>query len=130
MVIPTGSLLPEYLMSSHVVLTFRCSSDVSKLMCPPAPPTSMLKTSGSTKSTTRPEKGGVGVGGDGGDNGGHDNKYTSRLMTSTLMNSSTSAAQVSVKYDEVGGRGGSGGKLVKKSSKVEESSKSPKVSKV
>ena len=32
----------------------------------------MLKTSGSTESTTRPGKGGVGVGGDGGDNGGHD----------------------------------------------------------
>ena len=42
----------------------------------------MLKTSGTTESTTRPGKGGVGVGGDGraerdgvddgGDNGGHD----------------------------------------------------------
>ena len=32
----------------------------------------MMKTSGSTESTTRPRKGGVGVGGDGGDNGGHD----------------------------------------------------------
>ena len=32
----------------------------------------MLKTSGSIESTTRPERGGVGVGGDGGENGGHD----------------------------------------------------------
>ena len=30
----------------------------------------MLKTSGSTESTTRPGKGGVGVGGDDGDDGG------------------------------------------------------------
>ena len=37
-----------------------------------APLTSMLKTSGSTESTTRPEKGGVRVGGDGGENGGYD----------------------------------------------------------
>ena len=32
----------------------------------------MLKTSGSTESTTRPGKGGVRVGGDAGDKGGHD----------------------------------------------------------
>ena len=32
----------------------------------------MLKISGSIEFTTRPGKGGVGVGGDGGDNGGHD----------------------------------------------------------
>ena len=44
-----------------------------------APLTSMLKTSGSTDSTTRPEKGGVGVGGDsGGDDGGHDDKHSPR----------------------------------------------------
>ena len=36
-----------------------------------APLTSMLKTSGSTESTTRPGKGGVGFGGDGGNDGGH-----------------------------------------------------------
>ena len=36
-----------------------------------APLTSMLKTSGSTESITRPGKGRVEVGGDGGDNGGH-----------------------------------------------------------
>ena len=32
----------------------------------------MLRTSGSTESATRPEKGGVGVGGDGGGDGGND----------------------------------------------------------
>ena len=32
----------------------------------------MLKTSKSTESTTRPEKGGVEVGGDGGENDSHD----------------------------------------------------------
>ena len=32
----------------------------------------MLKTSGSTESTTRPGKGGVGVCDDGGENAGHD----------------------------------------------------------
>ena len=40
----------------------------------------MLKTSGSTESTTRPGKGGVGVGGDGGgdggDDGGHDDEHS------------------------------------------------------
>ena len=40
-----------------------------------APLTSMLKTSGSTESTIRPGKGGVGVGGYGGDNGDHDCEY-------------------------------------------------------
>ena len=45
-----------------------------------APLISMLKTSGSTESTTRSGKGGVGVasdgGGDGSDDGGHDDKYS------------------------------------------------------
>ena len=41
-----------YVRSSHVVLTFRYSSDVNKSMCPPAPPTSMLRTSSSTDSLT------------------------------------------------------------------------------
>ena len=40
----------------------------------------MLKISGSTESTTRPGKGGVGVGGDGGgdggDDGGHDDEHS------------------------------------------------------
>ena len=44
----------------------------------------MLKTSGSTESTTRPGKGGVGVvgdgggdgSGDGGDNSGHDDEHS------------------------------------------------------
>ena len=38
----------------------------------------MLKTSGSTESTTRPGKGGVEVGGDGGggDDGSHDDEHS------------------------------------------------------
>ena len=36
-------------------------------------PTLILKTLGSTESTTRPGKGGVGVGGNGSGNGGYDN---------------------------------------------------------
>ena len=45
----------------------------------------MLKTLGSTESTTRPEKGGVGVDGDGGDDGGScssdsDRKFDPRLQ--------------------------------------------------
>ena len=80
----------------------------------------MLKTSGSTESTTRPGKGGVGVGGDGGDDGGHEiaAPLTSRLWTSASTDASTSMARVMVKYDEVDG-GSAGGKSVKKSSKVE-----------
>ena len=38
----------------------------------------MLKTSRSTESTTRPGKGGVGVGSDGGDEGGHDDEHSPR----------------------------------------------------
>ena len=42
----------------------------------------MLKISGSTESTTRSEKGGVGVGGDGGgdggNDGGHDDEHSPR----------------------------------------------------
>ena len=59
----------------------------------------MLKTSGSTKSTTRPGKGGVRVG-DGDDNVSHENEYISRLRTSASSDSSTSTAQVRVKHDE------------------------------
>ena len=102
----------------------------------------MLTTSGSTESTTRPGKGRVGVGGDGSDDGGHIDgggggksvetsskveelssdapksrcppvPRTSMLRTSSSTDSSTSATQNAVKYDEVDG----GGKLVKKSSK-------------
>ena len=51
-VIPTGSAFLGYVRSSHVVLTFRCSSDTPKLMCPPSPLTSMLRTSSSTDSST------------------------------------------------------------------------------
>ena len=46
----------------------------------------MLKTSGSTESTTRPRKGGVEVGGDGGNDGGgrssdFDRKFHPKLRT-------------------------------------------------
>ena len=51
----------------------------------------MLKTLESTESTTRPEKGKVGVGSDGGEN--------THLNAST--DSSTSANQIAVKYVEV-----------------------------
>ena len=71
----------------------------------------MFKTSGSTKSTTRPGKGGVGVDGDGGDDGGHDNSATS---SSSSTDSSTSATQIAVEYDGVGS---GGGKWVEESSK-------------
>ena len=62
-------------MSSHVALTFKCSSNFyQRFIKEPswiaASLTSMLKTSGSIESTTRSGKGGVGVGGDSGDNGG------------------------------------------------------------
>ena len=40
-----------------------------------APLTSMLKISGSTKSTTRPGKGRLGVGGDGGGDDGDDSSH-------------------------------------------------------
>ena len=68
-----------------------------------------MKTSGSTESTIRLEKGGVRVGGDGGET------LTSRLRMSLLTNSSTSAAQIMVEFDE--GKSGAIGKSVKKSSK-------------
>ena len=99
----------------------------------------MLKTSGSTESTTRPGKGEVGVDGDGGDDGGglssdFDRKFhprlcmiaaplTSMLRTSSSTNSSTSATQIAVEHNQVDG---GGGKLVKKSSKNRRIVKSPK----
>ena len=68
----------------------------------------MLKTSGSTESTTRPGEGGVGVGIDGGET------LTSRLRTSKSMDSSTKTTQIAVEYDEVDG---GVGKSTEKSSK-------------
>ena len=70
-----------YVVSSHVALTFRFSSDfyqrsIQGFSRIAASLTSMLKTSGSTESTTRPGKGRVGVGGDGGDDGGHDEEHS------------------------------------------------------
>ena len=106
-----------YVVSRHVVLTFKYSSnfyrrfiqDFSRIA---ASLTLMLKTSGSTDSTIRPGKGRVGVSGDGGDNGSLDNGATS---SSSSTNSSTSATQIMVEYDGVDG---GGGKWVEKSSKI------------
>ena len=78
----------------------------------------MLKTSGSTESTTRLGKGGVGVGGDSGDDGGHDNSATSSMLkTSSLKDSSTIVAWTAVEDDGVDGGCGKS---------VEELSKNPK----
>ena len=90
----------------------------------------MLKISKSTESTIRPEKGGVGVGGDGVDNGGghssdFDRKFhprlctiaaplTSMLRTRSSIDLSICAIQIAVERDEFDG---GGGKLVKKLSK-------------
>ena len=119
-------------MSSHVALTFRCSSNFYRRSIQgfsqiAALLTSILKTSRITKSTTRPGKGGVGVGGDSGDDGGHDNGATfSMLRTSSSTNSSTSTTQITVEYDgvDVGD-----GKWVKESSKSRKTSKARKVAK-
>ena len=89
----------------------------------------MLKTSGSTESTTRPGKGRVGVGGDGSDDGGHVDgsscnsdsdrnssdapklmcplaPCTSRLRTSASTNSSINATKIVVDFDGVDGQSG------------------------
>ena len=68
----------------------------------------MLKTSRIIKSTTRPGKGGVEVGGNGG------KTLTSKLRMSSSTDSSSSVNQVAVKYVEVDS---GGGKLVEKLSK-------------
>ena len=96
-----------YVRSSHVVLTFRCSSDAPKLMCPPAPLTSMLRSSSSTDSSTNAAQIVVEYDGvhDGGDrNGDFNRKFHPRLH----------ATQIAVEYDgvDVGG-----GQLVEKLSK-------------
>ena len=52
------------------------------------------------------------------------------LRTSSSTDSSTSASQTAIEYDEVdGSRNGAGGKSVEKLSKIEKLSKSPKASK-
>ena len=71
----------------------------------------MLKTSGSTKSTIRPRKSRVGIGGYG------NETLTLRVKTSSLTNSSTSAAQIVIKFDGVDAGGGGVGKSIKKLSK-------------
>ena len=113
-------------MSSNIALTFRCSFDFYQYSIQgfnriAALLTSMLKTLESTKSKTRPGKGGVGIGGDGGDDDGHDNGATSSMLrTSLSTDSSTSATQIAVEYD---GADGGGGKWVEELSKVEKPQK-------
>ena len=77
--IPTGSSLSR-ICQVQSALTFKCLSDFTgdsskELSRIAAPLTSMLKTSGSTESTIRPGKGGVGVGVDSNDDGGHDEEH-------------------------------------------------------
>ena len=70
-----------------------------------------MKTLEITESTTRPEKGGVGVGGYGG------KTLTLRLKTSSSIDLSTSIAQIVVEFDGIDAGGGAVSKLVKKLSK-------------
>ena len=79
-----------------------------------------MKTSGSIESTTRSGKGRVGVGDDSGGNGSEI--LTLRFRTSSITDSSTSAAWIVVEFDGVDAGGGAISK------KVEEFSKSPKKS--
>ena len=143
-VILTGEGSPRYETSRYFLDLPTFTSGLSK----GAPLTLILKTSGSTKSTSRPGKGGVGVGGDAGDNGGHDDcgsrssdsnrnssdvpksmcpptSLTSMLKTSLSIDSLASAAQIVVEFDGVDAGGGGNGKSVEKL--VEKSSKSQRI---
>ena len=121
------------------------SSDAPKSICPPAPRTSMLRTSSSTDSSTSLTQIVIDYDGvdDGGGCSGNFNRKTSTstdisasaaqigvdyngvddgatssiLKTSSSTDSSTSAAQIVVEFDEISASGGAGGKSVKKSSK-------------
>ena len=73
----------------------------------------MLKTSGSTESTTRPGKGRVGVGGNGNDKI-NDDATSSMLRTSSSTDSSTSMTQIVVEYDGVDNGGGRSGDFDRK----------------
>ena len=84
-----------------------------------APLTSMLKTSGSTESTTRPGKGGVEVGGDGGET------LTLRLRTSKSTDSSTKTTQIAVKYDGVDSDVGKSAEESSKSRRIVKKSEKP-----
>ena len=112
-------------MFSQVMLTFRCYPDfyqgfIQGFRKIAAPPTSILKTSSLTDSSTSMtqivvEYGGV-----------DDGAITSMLKTSSSTDSSASAAQFVVESDGVDASGGGDSKSVKKSSKSRELSKSPK----
>ena len=84
-----------------------------------APLTSMLKTSGSTESTTRPRKGRVGVGGDGGET------LISRLRTSISTDSSTKTTQIAIEYDRVDGSVGKSAEELSKSQRIIKKSEKP-----
>ena len=73
----------------------------------------MLKTSGSTESTTRPGKGRVGVGRNGNDKI-NDDDTSSMLRTSSSIDSSTSVTQIVVEYDGVDDGGGRSGDFDRK----------------
>ena len=106
------------------MLIFKCLSDAPKSICFPAPLTSMLKTSSSTDSSTSVAQMVV-------DYNIVDDGATSLILKlSSSTHSSTSTPQIIVEFDKVGASAGAGGKLVKKLSKVEKSSWSPKVSKI
>ena len=65
-------------MSSHVVLTIRCSLDTPKSVCLPAPPTLMLRTTSPTDSSTSAAQIVVeydGVGNSNGRNGDFNRKF-------------------------------------------------------
>ena len=85
------------------------------------PLTLMLKISWSAEFTTRPGKGRVEVSGDGGND--DIGELTSILRTSASIDSSTSAAQIVVEFDEVDVGSGGGNKLGESRQKVKELSK-------
>ena len=76
----------------------------------------MLKTSGSTESTARPEKGGVGVGGDGGDDDGPDDEHSPRYLKLAQPRLRSSMMRLMMVVES----------WSKSRQRVEESSKSPK----
>ena len=76
--------------------------------CPPAPFTSMLRTSSSTNSSTSAAQIGIDYG------GVDDGAITSMLRTSISTDSSASAAHIVVEFDRFDTGSGAVGKSVKK----------------
>ena len=78
----------------------------------------MWKTSGSTESIIRPEKGEIKVGSDGGDDGSHDNKHSPRGSGRAHQWIHQLAwPRLWIEFDGVDAGGGNDGKWVKKLSK-------------